>query len=90
MKQKVIRSCSYVGKETLAIAFSCSISFVNLINGHELYYRATDANVGHGVACIASHISYNIFAFAEVSLHPRIMLYNFPDFKQINILESKI
>lgn len=53
-----------------------------------MYYRA-DLERGDGVAVIAGHKNYPIFAFAENCWNAKIFIISYPDFVKISTFESK-
>lgn len=99
MKQYEIHHLTFITKNVIAFGRGSTITFINLDNGREHVYRClktdssnkTDPKTGNikGVACIAGHKSYAIFAFAELTISPRIMLLSYPDFRHITTLGSK-
>lgn len=68
-------------------ACSYQALFVNIKNREVKYQRMMDS-FGDGVACLAGHLVYDIFAYAENSMQSRIFLYTYPEMKLIETLTS--
>lgn len=62
--------------------------FRSLNSDREIYYRA-DLDRGDGVAVIAGHKNFPIFAFTENCWNAKIFIVSYPDFTKISTFESK-
>lgn len=74
--------------EAIAFNINAYIVFRSLQNDQELYYRA-DLTNGDGIAVIAGHKNFPIFAFAEKCWNAKIFIISYPDFNKISTFESK-
>jgi hypothetical protein len=83
-----VKSGCFVGNNAIAFNICSHILFTNLDNGEESFYRADLAN-GDGVACMAGHKVFPIFAFAENCWNARIFIVSYPTFTKISTLESE-
>lgn len=97
MKQYDINNLTFITKNVVAFGRGSTITFINLDDGREHVYRclrtgngSSDAKIASvkGVSCIAGHKSYAVFAFAELTLSPKIILLSYPDFRHVTTLGS--
>lgn len=84
-----VHNACFVGNDAIAFNLGSHILFTSLSTSAETFYRADLAN-GDGVACLAGHKSFSIFAFAENCWNARIFIVSYPEFRRISILESKL
>lgn len=74
--------------EAIAFNLHAYIVFRSLQNEQELYYRA-DLDNGDGIAVVAGHKNFPIFAFAEKCWKAKIFIISYPDFAKISTFECK-
>lgn len=79
---------AYVSKNVIAVGYGTTIIFVDLVTGEEKYHRAVGKK-GDGVACFAGQPLHGIFAYAEYSSKPKILVYSYPQFRKVCTLSSK-
>jgi hypothetical protein len=72
----------------VAIGSDSHVYFINLSTNNDSYYRAVDNESGDGISCFTGHKNIALFALAEASLKPRILILSHPDNKIISILTS--
>lgn len=73
----------------MAVGVNMMMMFYNLSTNDEIIYRAFGGDVGEGVHRLTGHKLYNIFAFAESAVTPRIFIKTYPEFRSICTLASK-
>lgn len=83
-----VKNFCFVGGDAIAFNLKSHILFTNLTTKKESSYRA-DLENGDGVACLAGHRVFPIFAFAENCWNARIFIVSFPEFNRISILEGE-
>ncbi|XP_055684222.1 cilia- and flagella-associated protein 43 [Lutzomyia longipalpis] len=88
VKQKHVEASCFLGKGILATGQSNSIVFTDISTGNEKTYRADSFERGDGISCIAGHRSLQIFALAEFSQTPSILVQSYPGFETICRLQS--
>lgn len=73
------------------IAFGADqhILLVNYETKNESIYAANSEENGDGVACLAGHSIFPLFAFAETRPTPRIFVISYPEFGRVSVLKSK-
>ncbi|GAB0093714.1 uncharacterized protein DMENIID0001_088880 [Sergentomyia squamirostris] len=89
VKQKHVENSSFLGKGILLTGHSNSIVFTDISTGNEKHYRADSFERGVGISCIAGHRSLQIFALAEFSQTPSILIQSYPSFETIYRLQNK-
>lgn len=82
-----IKSASFIHDNTLLLGGDNALTFINLSNGNSTLQTIT-GKIGEGVSCFVGHKLYDIFAFSEASLNPRIILYSHPELKPISNFQS--
>ncbi|XP_059620690.1 cilia- and flagella-associated protein 43-like, partial [Phlebotomus argentipes] len=88
VKHKHVESSCFLGKGILFSGHSNSIVFTDTSTGNEKTYRADSFERGDGISCIAGHKSLQIFALAELSQSPSILVQSYPSFETIYRLQS--
>lgn len=88
IKTNYISNGCFVGNDAIAFNLCSHILFTNLKTAEEIFYRA-DLENGDGVACMAGHKVFSIFAFAENCWNARIFIVSYPEFTKISTLECK-
>ncbi|XP_063891413.1 cilia- and flagella-associated protein 43 [Helicoverpa armigera] len=70
---------TFIGKDVFVVAHDIYIIFFNYRMNTEIVYVANDQAKGDGVDALAGHRSF-MFAFAEKSKNPRILIMTYPKF----------
>lgn len=80
---------TFVGKDVVAFARGCYIILYNILLKTETLYIANSAARGEGVQCLVGYQSAYMYAFAEMSLCPRIFLLKYPTHEHISVFQGK-
>lgn len=84
-----LSSINFVGDDVIAFGADQHILLVNYETKQESIYVANNEENGDGVACVAGHSIFPLFAFAETKPTPRIFVISYPEFGKISILKRK-
>uniref|UniRef100_A0A336L9U7 Cilia- and flagella-associated protein 43 n=1 Tax=Culicoides sonorensis TaxID=179676 RepID=A0A336L9U7_CULSO len=79
---------NFVGENVIAFGADQHILLLNYESKEESIYVANNEENGDGVACLAGHSIFPLFAFAEAKLSPRIFVISYPEFAKISILKN--
>lgn len=78
-------------KSVLVISDMCRIRFYPAEEGEQEKMYLADSNHDNGdgvVQCIASHQYVPVFAFAELSSNPKILIKSYPSFGSVTTLRN--
>lgn len=96
VKYKNIENISFVNKTTIIMGYGSSLKFINLTDGNEKYLNVNVSNEsnrnnigGTSIKCFVGQPILEIFAYADMSLKPKIYLLTYPDLRLITTLFSK-
>lgn len=89
VKFKDLSKFCFVGMSTIAFGNDQEIFFINYEKMEETIYLANNHERGDGIACLAGHPVFTLFAFAELKPTSRIFVLTYPEFGVISILKSK-
>ncbi|KAK0083788.1 hypothetical protein PV325_008218 [Microctonus aethiopoides] len=77
-----IKEVVWLNSEIIVWCSGIHIIFFHLINEEETIFSCPPSV--DGVCCIAGHSTIPLIAFAEMSRHPRILIYSYPDMEEIS------
>lgn len=79
-----------MGEDAVAFGADQHILLVNYETKQESIYVANNEENGDGVACLAGHSIFPLFAFAEKRPTPRIFVISYPEFGKISVLKRNL
>ncbi|EZA49426.1 WD repeat-containing protein [Ooceraea biroi] len=74
----------WIGKDVLAWCSSLYIVFFHVVKRQETLRWCWNNGTGDGARCVSGHVSAPVFAFAERSLNPRILVHVYPSMAKVS------
>ncbi|XP_041674140.1 uncharacterized protein LOC108113827 [Drosophila eugracilis] len=75
-----------VGPDVLCLRNGNAIKFVHMQTKVVSYFKADTVASGISISAFAGHNRFPLFAFAEVTLRPNILVYRYPDMAKFSII----